>query len=80
MSIQERGKIEKYIEKKLSGIKNVDRFYIEKKDKDSIDVIVVSSKITPTSASAILAIETKINKDFKMSSDFQIFPIEAWQN
>lgn len=80
MSIQERGKIEKYIEKKLSGIKNVDQFYIEKKGKKSINVIVVASKITPTSASAILDIETKINKDFKMPSDFQIYPIEAWQN
>jgi len=80
MSIEERGKIEKYIEKKLIGMKDVDKFYIEKKEKDSIGVIVVASKLTPASASAINDVETRVNRDFKILSDFQIYPIEAWQN
>jgi hypothetical protein len=79
MSAEEREVVEKYIEKELSGIEAVDRFYVEKKNRDSIDVIVVSSRLTPSSASAITGIETKINRDFRVHSDFKIYPAEAWR-
>lgn len=72
MPTKTRNKIEKYIERKLSAIKSVDKFYIEKKDRNSVDVIVVSSNINPTSSSAITQVETTINRDYKVQSNFKV--------
>lgn len=71
-------RVEKYIEERLKKINGVEKFYIEKSKGDSIDVIVVSSKIDNTSSSSILDLETKINRDFKIPSNFKIYPVESW--
>lgn len=73
MPTETRNKVEKYIKRKLSAIKDIDRFYIENKDKHSVDVIVVSSNINPASSSAITQVETTINRDYKVPSNFKVF-------
>ena len=73
-----REKVEKYIEKKLKEVEGVEKVFIEKKDKESIDVVVVSSDLNPATSGAISDLEIKVNKDFKIPSEFRIYPVEAW--
>jgi len=73
-----RQQVEKIIEKRLKSIKGVERFYIEKKNQGSIDVVVVLSRLDDSKiTSQILTFETKINKDYKIPSDFKLYPSGA---
>lgn len=73
-----REDVEKYITRGLKTIRGVEKFYIEKNDKNSVDVIVVSSKLNGASSSKILDLETRVNKKLKTPSNFKIYPIESW--
>lgn len=73
-----REKVEKYIESNLSKVKGVSSIYVEKKNRDSVNVIVVTSKLSKASSAKILRLETKVNRDFKIPSEFKIFPLESW--
>lgn len=73
-----REQIEKIIEKELKDISGVERFYIEKKNQGSVDVVVVLSTLNDNKVTAkVLDIETKINRDYKTPSDFKLYPAGA---
>ena len=68
-----RKDVENLIERKLKKLKGVKKFYIEKKDKESIDVVVqVSEKINKTETTEILNLENIINRKYKIPSDFKL--------
>jgi hypothetical protein len=75
-----REKIEKIIEKELGKIRSVEKFFIEKKDKEHIDVVVVSSAIDKNLSSKILGLEMEINKDLKFPSEFRVYQSDPWVN
>jgi hypothetical protein len=73
-----RVSVEKFIEKKLESIKGVEKFFVEKGDSETLDVVVVSSMTDTKSTSRILDLERKVNKEYHIPSQFKIYPIEAW--
>lgn len=73
-----RQQIEKIIDKDLGGIKSIEKLYIDRKNQDSIDVVVVLSNLNDGKVTAkILDLETKINKNYKTTSDFKLYPSGA---